>query len=222
MKKLIIGIVVILIIGYLALTLMGFTGLSRPKDLGVRYTDADLASLQAKAPYRTEYAEGDKTLVYSGKMEVKDSFTSEEITARLNSNQWKYNTMTDTQVRINPDGTAEISGKIKKAFVDETLDAFKVNIDKDILDKATMLPADPVYYAKGKVTIIDNKISGDVEELKIGSFDIPKDQIPKGRIISVFEKALADVPNLDIRKMEFVDGKMNLDATSPQVVTVGK
>jgi hypothetical protein len=214
---------VIILIGAIALAFLGMLpGFNNPKDLGVRYTDGDLKSLQAKAPYTyaglPEGTEVSKSLVFSGSVPVKTSFTQEELTARMNTHKWKYNMWEDVQVKINSDGTAETSGRIKKANLEKSMARFGIE-NQDILDKVKMLPGDPTFYIEGKLSVTNNAVLSDVESLQIGNIEIPKDQIPEGAMQGLAQKIVGGVPGLQINSLTCDDGKLNFDGSIPDTIT---
>jgi hypothetical protein len=232
-KKLLIAIVILVVIPILVLGYLGFIPVlsdiigPRPVDLGVKYTAADLASAQAKSGVvKKELPAGtavSSSLGYSGKNDVKASFTSEELSAWANSDHWKYFALDDVQIKLNDDGTVESSGRIKTAMLDDYINSVHVN-DPDalaVIDKLKLMH-NPTYYAKGTMSVKNNVVSLDYDELKVGVFDVPKDLDSRAEDLStrLLQNNVRSFPGLDVlnvKSLTLDDGKMNFDGTLPAV-----
>jgi hypothetical protein len=88
-------------------------GTSRPRDLGVRYTQADYESGLAKIPEHRvtnpEYMCITCDYESRGSVPADDTFTQEEFTAQMNVLNSRKGPLDDIQVRFNDDGTVETS-----------------------------------------------------------------------------------------------------------------
>jgi hypothetical protein len=221
----------VLVMGYLGFVpgLSAVMGSNKPRDLGVKYTQADLNSLMAKNGIQdaalpdTNNPAG--SLVYSGSKAVKADFTQAELTARMADNEKiKFNPVSDTQLKINPDGTAEVSGIMDLNMVGDGATAFgmaKEDFEKIMpyLDQAKALNSKPAFYAKGKVSVVNNQLSMDLDKAEIGRMPLPLDQIPMDTVTSEFEDLMGNVEGLNIKSLQFEDGKMSFDGTLPAKVS---
>ncbi len=236
MKKWIIVVIAVLLIPVLVLGYLGFVpgvsaimGSNRPRDLGVRYTEADLQSLMAKNGVQDIELMGISTpegsLVYSGSRPLRNSFSQEELTARMADNEKvKYNPLSEPQLRINPDGTAEISGRADLDMIDEAAVAFnapsrRVEAAMPYIDKIKKLNSEPAFYAKGKIAIVNNQIELDLQKAEIGRTPLPLDKIPKEDLEGYLEEMMNVVPGLNVKSLTFEDGKMSFDGTVPEKVS---
>jgi hypothetical protein len=236
MKKWIIVVILIILIPVLVLGYLGFVpglsdlmGSNKPRDLGVRYTQADLNSLMAKNGVQdvvlppTSNPAG--SLRYEGTKPLKNSFTQEELTARMADNEKvKYNPLSEPQLRINADGTAEMSGKIDLDMIEDSATAFNVpdyTVQEAVpyIDKVKAINPNPAFYGKGKIVIKDNQISLDMQKAEIGRTPIPLDQLPMDRITSGMEDMMGLVPGLNVKSLTFEDGKMSFDGNVPAKVS---
>jgi hypothetical protein len=222
LKTVLIVVAVMIVAAYATLTLMGLTALSRPKDLGIKYTEKDLESLYAKIPQKLGDAplSSQNGLVYTGTMNFDGRITQEELTARLNSNTWKHNSIRDVQVRFNADGSTEMSGRLMKSNIDENLKRFNVG-GFDLAGRIDALPIDPVFYIKGKGSIYDNQVNLDIEEAKVGAFDVNADAI-KDRADDIIETAMRQVNGLSVKSLTVSESGLDFDGTLPGEIGTAK
>lgn len=151
-------VIIVLVFGVAATGLVSIPivssvlGTGKPKDLGIRTSDIDLASLKAKIPMEivgapTSYASGADD-VFSGTLDVSAEVTSEEITSWLQRFEGTDPLFTDVQVKFIAGGM-ELSGLVHKYI---------------------SAPA----YAKIKVArSSDKSIALKVEKAKLGVFTVP-------------------------------------------------
>lgn len=150
---------------------------SNPRDLGVKYSEADFKSANAKNQVVYESLGNDVStnVLYktSGKRDVDTSFSSSEITAIMNGKPGVYYPYKNVQIKFNGDGTGEISGNVTKARLPGYASAF--NTPKVAVEVAMkFLPDNPAFYLKGKLVITDNKISVfDPTKFEIGRVSLP-------------------------------------------------
>lgn len=185
MKKLLILLIIfvilcsVFILGYLGLIpgLSTLLGADKPRDLGIKYTQADLKSCRSKS--RVEYtslpdsSSPSQTRQVSGQREVAAEFTSAEITATMNNQPWRFWPYQNVQVKFNADGSGEISGVLIKDRIPGY--AATIGIPKEAADFAMkFLPANPVFYVKMKADLTDNKVSlFEPQALQIGRLPMP-------------------------------------------------
>lgn len=185
MKKL-LGILFLLIIlgavgvlGYLGMIpgLSSVLGTNKPRDLGVKWTEADRLSVHSKSGLTfeslPENTSSELSIQRTGSHPVSNSFTSTEITATMNDRKWRYWPYKNTQMKFNADGSVEVSGQLIKSRIPAYGSA--IGIPKEALEFAMkFLPSDPVYYVKGKAALTENKLSlFEPQSLQIGRMSIP-------------------------------------------------
>jgi len=94
----------------------GVLGTNRPRDLGVRYTEADYESGLAKIPGHTvtnpEYMCFTCAYESQGSVPADATFTQEEFTAQVNTLNAEKGPVSDAQVRFNDDGSIETAAAI--------------------------------------------------------------------------------------------------------------
>lgn len=115
-KKFIKGLLITVSVLILVVVALGFTfpGLIWTRSLGVTYTQTDYNSIMDKLNYTKDDAPtGDSkdlyNYIYGPANSVDTEFTSEELTAFFNENRPSYYPLKNVQVKINEDGTIEVS-----------------------------------------------------------------------------------------------------------------
>lgn len=180
-----LGIIILLVLvtlltaGYLGLVpgLSKIMGSNKPRDLGVQFSEADKTSGRAKSqivydtlPENTPTAQ---SIQRFGKREVNTEFSSAEITALMNNRPWKYWPYADVQVKFNADGSAEISGILLK----DRLAGYgaAIGLPQAAVDFAQkFLPANPVFYVKGKAALANNAVSVfEPQDFELGRVPLP-------------------------------------------------
>jgi hypothetical protein len=184
MKKFLIFVLILFLIILGIFAYLGYVpglssvfGSDKPKDLGIKYTQADLASARAKSQIVYEALPAgtpdELSLQRSGTRPISATFTSAEASALMNDRPFKYWPYKEVQVKFNADGSAEISGKLIKDRLPGYCAA--IGMPKEVAAAAMkFLPADPVFYVKGKAALADNQVSVfDPQALEIGRMPIP-------------------------------------------------
>lgn len=219
MIKIIVFLVLVLGVGF-----FGFKYLTSgsPRDLGVKYTEADRATAYANngvaSAAITSSQDNPSGIKYEGQKEIKTSFTSAEISALNNSVSWVNYPISNIQIKINPDGTGEASG---------TLDVRKIlswvsfthsvgEIESKV--EEYHIGFNPPFYMKGKVSVINNKVSLVPQTIQVGKIIISQNIVSENisPIENFVEDRLNAIPNLQIRSLNLDGGKVNLDATYPE------
>lgn len=152
-------------------------GTNKPRDLGIKYSEADKTSCRLKT--KTEIislpdaSSPVDTIKYVGQKTVNDNFTSAEITAVFNNRPWKYWPYKNVQIKFNSDGSGEISGILIKDKVPGY--AAVIGAPQEATDFAMkFLPNNPVFYVKMKAALTDNKVSlFEPQAFEIGRLSMP-------------------------------------------------
>jgi len=224
-------------------------GTDKPKDLGIRYTAEDKASARAKS--QLEYLElpadtpVEESIVRKGSRPVTTSWSSAEMTALLNDRPWKYWPINNVQLKINDDGTAELSGILNKEKFGNYATA--IGIPATIAKSAaTFMPANSAFYVRAKTSLENNEVKDfDLQSITYGKIKIPASMIlsyNSNKMISSADAASATDPFSDVVKFGskkeaiinfindrlslitgffaktayFKDGKLNFDGTLSQ------
>lgn len=207
-------------------------GTYSPKDLGIKYSDMDKQSYMTKSMSKIEEVsslpKANASIEYTGMIEQKVSFTDEEVTARINNSEWKYFPFSNSQIRFNKDGSMEFSATLEtsriKGFITTVggLDYTNPEMDKgmEIINK---LGSTPPFYAKLTPKATDNDWTVAVKSLQIGNISVPLATVRADESLSALANHVNKIiPNLNVRSFSIEDGKMNVDATVPNVLKVVK
>ncbi|MBI2867102.1 MAG: hypothetical protein HYX97_02055 [Chloroflexi bacterium] len=234
MKALLIVLGVLVVVtalvgGYLGLVpgVSAVFGSNRPRDLGVRYTQADLQSLRGKTGTRYESlpanAPPEASRIYSGQRAVSASFTDRELTAELNSVTWKYDPLVDAQVKFNADGTTEFSGLILKEKAPDYVRAMGLTPAEVqlISDQLNIIPGDPPVYAKGRFQITDNRLTiFEVQVLEVGRVAVPESVLREGRgtFIGLVERRMRTITGFHAKSVTIEGDVLKFDGTLPAMI----
>ncbi len=236
MSKLIAVIVVVLIAVILILGYMGFVpglsdlmGSTKPVDLGVRYTSADLASINSKVgvtyttlPASTPAAQSE---VVTGSKPLQTQVTQEELTALVNdhSGKWKGYPISDAQVKIEQDGTMKMSGTLRLDRLDNYVAATGATGEQvqQVLSAAKAVGANPRFYGEWKLNVVNGQAVGDVNKIKIGNFDLPQDQVQanKALLLDAIEGRLSQL-HIGANSITVSGGKLNFSGVVPTQVAL--
>lgn len=234
LSKIILALVIVLILGVLVVGYFGFIpglsdvmGANKPRDLGIKYTASDLTSANSKlgVSIKTLPAteNGYNSLTRSGEKQVTTSLTSAELTALFNdhSQKWKYYPIKDIQAKIGADGTIEMSGVLLVNRFGGLADALGIPEGErsQVRPYLSYVNSNPSIYIKGRLSVANNVVQSDVEEIQVGRFTVPVDQIQNIQpIIEQFIQDRADGKIIHLNSASFSGGKANIDALIPQEV----
>jgi len=195
-----------------------------PRDLGVKYSSADYTQTHQKIGTEviplTSASSVKDSLQFSGQKESKVSLNSSEITAYFNADKYVYTPLSQVQIKINPDGTGEASGilNIKNFISYVSLTTSTQDVQKAI-DKFH-INANPPFYAKGTVTVTNNQVNLNIQQLEVGRIPVPQNYVVENisAVNNYASNKLNSIPNLRVRSLTITDGQVNLDATVPERV----
>lgn len=194
---LLIIILVVLVLGYFGFVpgVSSLFGSNKPRDLGIKYDKASLASVQVKSQvvYDILPAETppENSRQFSGSRPITAEFSSAEITAIMNNSPWRYWPYHNLQVKFNADGSGEISGTLIK----DKLPGYgaMIGVPKEAIEFAMkILPANPVFYVKGKGALTANKVSlFEPQKFEIGRTPLPVEMFLSMMPASLVKEAYA-------------------------------
>lgn len=186
-----IVVVIVLVLGWFGLIpgLSTLFGANKPKDLGVKYTEADFKKAHGEGGVNYESIAGDPaanaSISFSGSHQVNLNLNSSEMTSLLNNRPWKYWPIKNVQLRINPDNTVEMSG----TFNEKKLEGYAgaIGTPQVVIDRLNILPAEAAFYLKGSAALTNNQVS----KFDITSAKLNRISIPTGILLSL-NNAIAD------------------------------
>jgi hypothetical protein len=239
MKKILMIILIIIIAGVLYLGYLGFIpvlasifGTDKPRDLGVKYTQEDYKTADAKAMVKIETVETSLTakegLKCIGNKPVSNSFSGEELSAvaNIHSGNWKYYPATDIQIKLNEDGSGALSALLHFERLPGYSQATGMNygaIEK-VLGMLHLKPKPMPIYLVGKATVSNGMVDLKVSKAEIGRFGIPSsfpEKYSKG-VNSFFSQQVNAFPGFYVDSADFKGGKLNFKGTMPEKIITAK
>ena len=230
-KSFLKGLIIFIVTVGVIVAILGFIlpGLLWPKNLGVKYTDADYESVMEKLSYTKDEAPSngeaeDYTYTYGENNDVEVEFTSEEISAFFNENRPGYYAVKNVQVKVNEDGTIEASGSINVDYVlNEFLsDEFSKEEIKDEIPALGLLPNNVNIYFKVGGSITDSKVSPSVESVSVQGIPIPakysSSKEALNRIVDGINNLMAThtkKTNTDFKSIKVEDSKIIFNGSVP-------
>ena len=175
-------------------------GMNKPKDLGIKTSEAALASLKTKIPIeitgdRVDYANVAPTDIFSGTIPADSETTSEEITSWLNRQNQGNPPITDLQVKYITGGM-EISGMLN----------YKIKA--------------PVYVKVMESMTSSKSISLDLQEAKVGAFKVPEKYYSQIEdwVAERINAGMEKIPGFSMESQVFYDGYSYFKGTYPASV----
>ncbi len=191
----------------------------KPVDLGIRYTEEDYktASFKLGRERATLLSSNpENSLKFEGSHYVNAEFTSEEITATMQTRKYKYNPITDFQAKITDD-KIEMSGRLMitnlrgygKAIGLPEKDA------QEIMSKLSFFKVNPTFYVKGSGSIVNNELNFQIDRLEIGRISVSDELIPKTYISRLVKERLEELPGLNVELLKLENGKLKFKGNYP-------
>lgn len=200
----IIVLVLLLIAGYTGFVpvISDLMGTNSPRDLGVKYTKEDYVNAMQKANFELDSSAGygpETKISYQGKQNIDTTFTQEEISALISFDHAENYPARDAQVKINEDGSIEVSAKIKiKDYKGYSLNN--------------------AVYVKGKAELSSpNRISlTDVDEVEIGRLPAPVTDSIINEVEQEINDRISRIPGLYIESVNLEKGAAGFKGTIPE------
>lgn len=227
-----IFLVPIFIAGWLGFVpgLSTLLGANKPRDLGVKYTEADFESYKQKtgiefsdfATAPTNPDNPSKKIVFANPKTVKDlQLTQEELTAAINMSGWLWMPIKNAQVRLG-DGTVEVSGNLNVQYIDE-FTKFIGGVGYSESDVASAVSwgskfaNNAAIYFKVDANVVNDSLSLDLDKIKIGRFSVPMD-IADRVLTTGTSNAIINADNLVATSAQPVSGALLFSGTYPTTI----
>jgi len=223
----VVVVAIVLGLGYVGLVpaIAGLFGSDKPRDLGIRFTPADLESYNAKGRTRIVAlppgAAPSESIKATGSVAVTASFTDEELTAVAaeREGQWQYWPVSNCQIKVHDDGTVEASGllQVDRARGYAAAMGLPVGAIERALSTVRIGNRNPPVYVRGRGSVTDGKVSIDLQRAEIGRLPIPPSLIErnKGLMASTIERVMR-VAGIEARSVTFGGGELKFQGTKPE------
>jgi hypothetical protein len=206
-------------------------GANNPVDLGVTYTEQDLQEFYTKtgqevkdynnAPLDPSMGEDYRT-IFADPEAMDLQVTQEEITARINNDDWIYMPMTNVQVRLGEGNSIEVSGNVDV----DALEGFipfigGVGYSQEDVDTGLSwlkrMAGSPAVYINSTGSISNNVLDLTINEVKIGRWNAPISEATDV-LTTATENALRGTIGLDVESATFGDGYIDFVGTAPTTI----
>lgn len=225
MKKIILVLFAIVFVGGIVSAYI----LLVPRSLGITPSEAANTSLLKKTNGGLTFKElpasnnPAQSISFSGSKAINADFTSEELTTFLARSKWEYNLLRNAQVRINADGTAEVSGKLPLDLLSgfaASSGASTAPFEK-YLGTAARLGVSPGFSIKISGNITNNAPTLTIHKIQAGPAGVPADVLSQNttQINAAIGRMLSKIPGLSVQSLDFKNGTMNYRGTMPAVIS---
>jgi hypothetical protein len=163
-----------------------------------------------------------ESLIYDGKKDLNESFSQEEISARINYSLWKYMPFKKVQVRINDDNTVEVStliliDRLPGFLAQAGLEKYTLPIFFKKIEFIEKLITNPPLYIKFTAGISNNILNINLQKITIGKLNFPLMRFGVNQLISLaFANFISKVPNFYAKNVIFAKEQMIFQGTVPE------
>lgn len=232
MKKLLIvlfGIVVLVFVGFVYLGVVPVISplFARPMDLGVKKDPLLVESLDQSLGLSNQVQNREsKTLAdikYSGAKEVEVVLDSDQISSIIEAwTNYPNSPVSDIQVRVNADGSAEIAGMLKISAAASLAKQLGYS-DQEIESArswAKFVANDIPFYAKASGGVTNNQVEINPAQLKLGQINVPSSILEpaSAALADVIERRIAQVPQASVEEVSLANSQVRFVGTVPEVV----
>lgn len=233
MKKLLLGFLVLATGVIVTLTYLGIMPVLSPlfvqaKDLGIAIEPEQAEEIMERLELENNLPNGvvpeGREPEYSGKTNVSVVITSEQATGVLAywKQQYSKTPFRNVQVKFSPDGTAEASGILELATLEEM--AKTLGYTEEEIQKAksytNLLAVEVPFYVVGTASVQSNEVSINPTAFTLGKINVPAffmDQAAQATADAI-EKRISQVPSLDIQSLSLVENGMKIVGTIPESI----
>lgn len=156
---------------------------------------------------------------FSGEAEIKQTLTKEEVSARLNYAPWKYMPIKNVQVNFPEKDIVEFSANLLVERIPHFLSAVGFSgVSQDDIDKGLkyVKAVNPPIYAKGKVSVSENKVDVNLISVEVGRIPVPFEDYDGNKIVkTVAERIFSLVPNFYAKSVVFSPDGMFFEGKVP-------
>jgi len=219
MKKLLLGLVVLVILVVAGLSYLGFMPflsgyIAKQVDLGVK---ADPALVTA---FESKYGQPNG----SGKVDLNVDLSAAEITSifAVWEERDKNFPLHNVQIRFNPDGTGEASGFLNVSTAVSLAKSLGYS-DSDIekgKQYVRYVAGDLPFYVKGTGGMTNNSLSINPSTFQIGRVTVP-DSITNpvaGAVGDMIKRRISQIGGANIQEASFKSGSLHLVGTVPETI----
>lgn len=203
--------------------LSSFFGFNKPRDLGIRYKESDMYSYNQKANFSIESAKDVSSslgIEFAGSTEIKEIFTEEEVSARINYSPWKYMPVKNVQVNFPADGVIEFSANLLTNRLPSFLSAIGFSdMSRNDIERGLgylKYTGEPPIYVKARASVSKNKVDVNLVSVQLGRLSIPFYLYDANKVVENFvEKVFSLVPGFYAESVRFSPSGMSFEGRAP-------
>lgn len=202
--------------------------LIKPRDLGVRVDPQLVSDFDAKHQMINALPNGvvpsEREPIYSGQTSLDVTLSSAEISSILDywQKQYSKNPISQVQVRINNDGTSEVSGILDLAVAVEMAKQLGYSDEQISQGKKflgiinTRLP----FYLHGTGEVVNNRVQVKATQAQIAKINLPSEWVEQVNQVTsdAIERRIRQIPNLKVESLELVEAAVKLKAETPNTI----
>lgn len=217
--------IIILILGVGFFVWRMVSGTVQAKDLGIHVTQQQARAAQDKSGVTVIALPADTAIVQSirfeGTKSISYTMDSAEITAlALSHSAYKYLPFKNIQIRINPDGSVEVSSVVDtmKALQYVTAIGFAPADLEKVMNDYHIPRTTVAVYAKGTGSVTNGKVTIHFDAGNVAGIPVPinlvNDKIPE--ISGILEDGMRRTPGFEAKSITFSDNKVHFDGNVPE------
>ena len=153
--------------------------------------------------------------VYTGRMELDQTFTNEELSSLLTYDHVTWWPLQQVQVRTGGDGTMEVSAALITANIPWAEFAASV---RTYLPK--VMPERLPVYLKGKVDVVGlTEVRLDLDRVEVGRVPLPDSLLTaegQAQATRYVNDRIRAIPGLTIRELTYQEGQVRFQGTFPE------
>jgi len=193
-------------------------GTNKPKDLGVTISIDNVYSgmKDIKCPTTPQEVEA---IIKDPKSytTVKANLTQDEVSSLFALADIPNFPLKTTQIKFGPNGSIQASGILDIDKLQEFLQ--DMGASGDAMDQVMNYVKNANYltfYADGNLSITNNRLSGDINSVKIGNIGIPENLLENNEAaVGSFISSGLTKSGYNIRKLTISEGKVDVDMDRP-------
>jgi len=233
-RKIIIFFLFLISIPILILAFLGFIpglsdlfGATKPKDLGISYTQQDYSQAHKKTDIDRKVISDDYQREFFLSPQnhfVDDTLTSAEVSAWINERAWKHYPFSNLQIRFNPDNTVEASGNVDiKKFINY-IQVLGGMTDKEAQQVSSYMPlsGSPAFYLNFTGNVQNDQVEIRFSKAKLGNLPISSGIVASytHKLVEFIEEKVLNHPSVNFNELRPDNGLLKVIGTLPDTESV--
>lgn len=202
-------------------------GATKPKDLGISYTQQDYSQAHKKTDIDRKVISDDYQREFFLSPQnhfVDDTLTSAEVSAWINERAWKHYPFSNLQIRFNPDNTVEASGNVDiKKFINY-IQVLGGMTDKEAQQVSSYMPlsGSPAFYLNFTGNVQNDQVEIRFSKAKLGNLPISSGIVASytHKLVEFIEEKVLNHPSVNFNELRPDNGLLKVIGTLPDTESV--